>query len=412
MAQPNRVVVEEGRHSSRGASSAHRWRPCHGSNNLIDKLTAEGSIKKGSSWPAAEGTAAHLMVASCLEDGSDAIDMKDIEIEVADWLFIVDDEMIAGVQETLDWVRNRISKAKADGFEVKLYIEKGLSSFTDDDAFGTPDVIIHIIGDRLIIVDFKYGRGISVEPTSDQNYYYGYLAVENYLTSMDAVKVVESWIAQPRIPHPEGTIRRHITNAKDLIDWWFKELLPDMQATREKNAELVIGEHCRFCPAKGHCPALKNEVFEFPLGISPSHLDDIELGDILKKLAAIKAVQVTFESEALRRARGGDKIPGYKLVRKMGHREWKDAQPIKNPDTGEMVSISFVAAVLAEFGVDAYTDPKAKSPAQVEKLEGGSDFASLWAFKPDNGLTLAQNSDKRIEVRPNIERFRGVRQTP
>jgi hypothetical protein len=409
-AADNRVTVEEGRHSSRGASSSTRWRNCAGSNNLIDKLMAEGSIKKMTNRAAAEGTAAHLVVASCLEDGSDAIEMKDIEIEVGDWIFPVDNEMVAGVQETVDWVRNRISKAKADGFEVKLYIEKGLESFTDEDAYGTPDVVIHIIGDRLIVVDFKYGRGISVEPTSDQNYYYGYLGVENYLDDPDAVKVVESWIAQPRIPHPDGTIRRHITNAAELTTWWFNELLPDMLATREKDAELVIGEHCRFCPAKGHCPALKNEVFEFPMGISPSHLSDDELGDILKKLAAIKAVQTTFEAEALRRARGGDKIPGYKLVRKMGNREWKTQQAIRDPDTGEMEQIAFDDAVIAEFGVDAYTDPKIRSPAQIEKLPGGSNFASLWAFKPDNGLTLAKNDDKRMEVRPNIERFRGVRQ--
>ena len=256
----NRVVIEEGRHSNKGASSAHRWRNCYGSINLIEKLLKEGKIKSRTSRAAAEGSAAHLVLASCLEDGSDAIDMKDMEIEVSDWIFIVDDEMIEGVQDLLDWVRNRISRAKDEGFEVELHIERGLESITDDDAYGTSDVIIHIIGDRMIIVDFKYGRGVTVEPDSDQNYYYGYLGVENYLKSPDDVKVVESWIAQPRIPHPNGTIRRHITNARELTDWWFNSLLPDMEATRKPDAPLTIGEHCRFCPAKGHCPALKSEV--------------------------------------------------------------------------------------------------------------------------------------------------------
>lgn len=408
MAVDNRILVKEGRHSTRGASSATRWRNCAGSINLTEKLLAEDKIKNTTNPAAAEGTAAHLVLSTCLEDGDDAESMRDMVIEVAGWSFSVDDEMIAGVQECLDWVRDRISKAKSKGFEVNLYIERGLESFTDEDAFGTGDIIIHVINDRLIIVDFKYGRGISVEPDSDQNYYYSYLSVENYLDSLDDVKVVESWIAQPRIPHPNGTIRRHITSPKIVTDWWFQELLPDLMETRNPDAELVIGEHCRFCPNKGHCPALKAEVFEFPTTIDPSHLDDNELGEALGKLTALMQVKSVFEAEALRRARRGDKIPGKKLVRQKGNREWKEKQSIKGDD-GELVEVTLEDSILAEFGTEAYTDPKLKSPAQVEKLSGGNDFAAQWAFSPDKGLTLAAESDKRTEVRPNIERFYGTR---
>jgi hypothetical protein len=411
-ATADRIVVEEGRHSTRGASSSTRWRNCHGSINLTEKLLAEGKIKNITNRAAAEGTAAHLVLGACLEDGSDANEMHDVMIEVGDWTFVVDDEMVAGVQETLNWVRNRVSRAKVDGFEVTVYVERSLGSFTDDDVFGTPDVIIHIHDDRLIVVDFKYGRGISVEPTSDQNYYYGYLGVENYLSDPNEISVVESWIAQPRIPHPDGTIRRHITNAQELIDWWFNELLPDIAATRRPDAELVIGEHCRFCPNKGHCPALKNEVFEFPIGIDAIHLTNEQLGDILNKLKAIKAVEATFEAEGLRRARQGDKIPGFKLVRKMGNRVYKNEQPIRDPeDPDKMIIMKLEDAAITEFGMDAYTNPTLLSPAQIEKLPGGNEFARLWAYKPDNGLTLASVSDKRTEVRPNIERIRGVART-
>lgn len=409
----NRVTVERGVHSTRGASSSTRWLACPGSLNLTDKLVKANSIILGSGRAAAEGTAAHLVLATCLEDGSDAHEMADIEIEVDHWIFIVDEEMIAGVQETLDWVRNRIARAKKDGFEVKLYIEKGLSSFTDPDAFGTADIIIYIVGDRLIVVDFKYGQGVSVEPTSDQNAYYGYLAIENYIEDVADIKVVESWIAQPRIPHPDGTIRRHITNCEELTDWWMKILLPGIEETRNPDANLVIGEHCRFCPNKGHCPALKNETFEFPMGIDTGHLSDVELGSLLTKLDAIKALTPTLEAEALRRARQGDKIPGRKLVRMKSNRVFKDSMPLASEtDADEMIETSFNDAVLKDFGLDAYSDPKLKSPAQIEKLEGGKDFAAKWAYKPDAGLTLAAESDKRIEVRPNIETVRGrVRDT-
>ncbi len=404
----NRIIVEPGKHSSRGASSAHRWLNCAGSINLTEELARKGLINFGSSRPAAEGTAAHLVLSTCLEDGSDAHEMADMEIAVEDWVFVVDKEMVDGVQETLDWVRARIAMARKTGLEVKVYVEKGMASFTDPDAYGTGDVLIHIVGDRLIVVDFKYGKGVTVEPNSDQNAYYGYLGIENYIDDPASIKVVESYIAQPRIPHPEGTIRKHITNCEELTDWWMGTVIPGIEATRDPGAPLVIGEHCKWCPNKGNCPALKQETFEFPMGIEVSHLNDEELGAVLAKLEAILSLQPVMEAEALRRARSGDKIPGRKLVRKKANRKFKEVMALPDPDDADSrVEVKLEDAIMKTFGLEAYADPKMRSPNQLEDLDGGSEFTSKWAYTPDNGLTLAKSSDKRVEVRPNIERVRG-----
>lgn len=408
MTKGERIIVPEGRHSRRGASSSTRFIACPGSIQLTEKLIADGTIKPTTNRAAAEGTAAHLVHSSCLEDGTDAESMRGFEIEVADWVFVVDDEMIEGVQESIDWIRSRVSDAKAMGFEVDLYVEKSFTSFSDEDVYGTADVILHIIGWGLIVFDFKYGRGVTVEPVSDQNYYYSYLAAENLLPPDASDTIVESWISQPRIPHPEGTIRSHLTTVEEVTDWWYTTLLPSIVATREEEAELVLGEHCRFCPNKGHCPALKAEVFEFPMGIAPTHLTDTELGEVLQRLKAIDSVKSTFEQEALRRARNGDKLPGFKLVRKKANRAWKEKQAMKEANTGEMIQIEFEDAVIEEFGEEAYEPRKVRSPAQIEKLDGGKEFASTWAYKPDLGLTLAAESDKRPEVLSNMERLRGV----
>jgi hypothetical protein len=334
--------------------------------------------------------------------------MADFEIQVEDWVFIVDKEMIQGVQEALDWVRARIARAKKEGFEVKIYIEKGLTSFTDEDVYGTADILIHIVGDRLIVVDFKYGKGVTVEPTSVQNGYYGYLGVENYIEDPASIKVVESWIAQPRIPHPEGTIRRHITNTEELTEWWFDTVLPGIEATRDPGAPLVIGQHCKWCPNKGNCPALKNETFEFPMNIDVTHLNDEELGEVMDRLDAILVLQPVLEAEALRRARTGDRIPGRKLVRKKANRQFKEVMALPDPDDADkMIEVKLEDAIMAQFGLDAYAEPKMRSPNQLESLDGGSEFTAKWAYTPDAGLTLAKISDKRVEVRPNIERARG-----
>jgi hypothetical protein len=402
------IVVEEGRHSKRGASGSSRWLNCPGSINLADKLYDAGTIFPSSNRAAAEGTAAHLVLSSCMEDGTDAEDMRDMRIEVNNWTFVVEDEMIAGVQESLDWLRGRIAKAKAEGFEVEVYVERGMESFTDPEVYGTGDVIIHIVNDRLIIYDFKYGAGITVEPWSEQNSYYGYLAVENYVDDPDSLKVVESWIGQPRIPHANGTIRRHVTNVKELTDWWFGEVLPGIQATRDPHAHLVIGDWCKWCPAKDHCPALKKEGFEFPTGIDPDHVTDDELGDLLNKLDALANLKPSLEAEALRRARNGAKIRHRKLVRKLSRRQFRDTMTFPNPDNpDEPIVKDLKTAVTEQFGMDAYSDPELKTPPQLEKMEGGGEFVAKWAYTPDEGTTLAKASDRRPEILPNIQRVRG-----
>ena len=404
----NLIQIEPGQHKLTGPSSAERWLGCAGSINLTKKLIKAGLINPSSSRPAAEGTAAHLVLSTCLEDGSDAEEMRDFQLEVEDWIFIVDDEMVDGVQETLNWVRARIARAKSEGFEVELYIERWMTSILDEDAGGTGDILIHIIGDRLIVVDFKYGRGVSVEPTSDQNGCYGYLGVENFVIEVDGDMPVESWIAQPRIPHPDGTIRCHETTAQELIDWWLETVIPGIEATRDPNAPLVIGEHCRFCPNKGHCPALKNETFELPVGIDPLHLSDEELGEILVKLAAIKLLIPVMEAEALRRVRKGDKIPGKKLVRKRANRAFKTFLALPHPtNADETVEVKLEDAVRKAFGPDGFSTPDILSPKQMEGLDGGKQFVADWSYSPNNGLTLAGIKDKRKEVRPNIEQVRG-----
>jgi hypothetical protein len=46
-------------------------------------------------------------------------------------------------------------------------------------------------------------------------------------------------------------------------------------------------------------------------------------------------------------------------------------------------------------GANAYEKPTMRSPAQMEDLPGGKAMASLFAFKPDTGLTLAAEDDTR-----------------
>lgn len=381
-----KIKVDEVAHSRLGASGASRWMACPGSVKLAGKLYAEGEAA-GSGDEARRGTAAHEVAARCLKDGTEPFELADSVVEVEGRDYEVDQDMMESVQLYVDFVRKKLAQHADKG--ATLHVEEALSSMLDDQAFGTADAIIVVPGDRIIVVDFKNGRNICVEPTSPQLKYYGYLVCENAAryTSDTEFKVAELWIAQPRMPHPKGRLRQLVTSPKELTDWFTGTLIPAMEATRKEGAILNVGEHCRFCEASktNTCPAIRKETASFSLDVDPEHLTSHELGEALQKMEAIARAKANYEKVAYKRAMQGEVVTGYKIVRKMANRIFQDGVEERARET---------------FGDDAFTEPKLRTPAQIEKLDGGKSFVSKYAFSPDNGLTLAQLSDKREAVKP------------
>ena len=95
-------------------------------------------------------------------------------------------------------------------------------------------------------------------------------------------------------------------------------------------------------------------------------------------------------------------------IRDRSKRKFKDSMARPDPeDADAMIEVKLNDAITERFGLEAYGEPKLRSPNQLESLDGGREFTAEWAYSPDNGLTMAKDSDKRVEVRPNIERVRG-----
>lgn len=380
MSEAQTIEMEDVRHSHLGASGSWRWMNCAGSVNLIAKLPEE--LANRTNMAAAEGTAAHLVLAICAEEKKDAWEMMGVNVVVGTMNFTVDQEMADGVQLALDWISKKMELFAGQG--ARLYIEKSLESFLDKDAYGQADIVIYVPGDRILINDFKYGQGVVVEPDSNQNKYYGAICVEEF--DFTDEMVVELYITQPRIPHPKGLIRLHVTNADELTRWFAKTVIPAMKETRNKNAMLTIGSWCKFCPARECCPALKKEVFEFSMDIEPDYLTNDELGAVLRKKDAIIGYFSKLEWEAFKRARAGSEVPGCKLVRKTSVRVWKDKAR---------------EALIKQYGKDAYAPSVLLTAPAAEKAlkdRGGKKFVKQWAYKPDAGLTIAAVSDKREAV--------------
>jgi hypothetical protein len=110
-------------------------------------------------------------------------------------------------------------------------------------------------------------------------------------------------------------------------------------------------------------------------------LDDYELGREYVLAPMVKMYIRAIEEQTLTRALDGRVLPGVKLVKKRADRVWKD---------GALVPFS------EKFGALAMTAPAMKSPAQMEKIgDAAKTLVAEWAFVPDNGFTVALDTDRR-----------------
>lgn len=396
-----KIKVPDVKHSKRGASGADRWLNCPGSVNLTEKYYANKGwsaeqIQRSASWAADEGTAAHTIMALCLENDVDSWEYGGAIVVVGEREFEVDPEMVEGVQICIDLVRKLVEEYAEQG--ARVYVEKGLQSAFDEDGYGTPDILILVPGVKLIIIDFKYGRGIVVEPDSAQTRYYGALGLENLEGEASNLEDVDLWICQPRIWHRNGKCRRFSTKRTDIEKWFHGTVLPGMQATRDPDAHLEVGSWCRFCPARDICPAVQKDLSKLDPDLDPTYLTGDELGALLAKKTVFLKLFEGLEKEAFKRLRTGDSVDGKKLVRKKANRVFRDKITKEDPTTHKQIEVTFEEAAKEQFGDKAYVPPKFKSPAQMERLTKGKAFVQRWAYTPDAGYTVADDTDAREAV--------------
>jgi hypothetical protein len=377
------VKIEEIAHSQLGASGSGRWMKCPGSPNLTNKLGSKADHSSGRA--AAEGTVAHEVLSESMLKGVEPWEYAGLKMESGGWEFEVDQEMLDGVSLFFNFVKG--IEAEHGTEDHTTLIEVSMSFPDHENMFGTVDYGLLVPKRKIVISDLKYGININVEPTSSQLWYYACLILLNAAATdlPDDLKdmEIELYIVQPRQPHHAGPIRKHIMNGQELMDWYNDVLIPAAKATEDPNAPLVVGEHCRFCPNKDHCPAIHADAQAINTDVDPVYLDDDELDEMLGKKVAFDKYFEKLGEVMYARALKGRKFNSMKLVKKKATRCLKDKAE---------------AFFKEKYGADAYTTPVLKSAAQLEKLPDGKKFVARFAYTPDTGLTMASRTDKRPEI--------------
>ncbi len=385
-------------HSPLGASSAERWMACPASVSLSAGHQDEESDH------AALGTAAHTLAAYCLTKdvepwrligqyvAEDKIDGAEDKIDGAEGKHLIDKEMADAVSEYVAFIGAEFP----DRNQGNSWVERKFHCPSIHKYFyGTSDFTA-IVGRKATVVDYKHGAGIVVDAVENPQLMYYAAGVLEDLNAWDSVDEIELVIVQPRAFHYDGPIRSWTISTAELVAWLEDKLVPAMDRALVSR-DTKSGEHCRFCPARfGACPQIVSDVDEMEElmktigkdgGGAPKLTGEqlarfLDLGEVFKivRTAALKTATV--------RVQNGHKVPGWKLSKARSNREFKEGAE---------------AAAKKEFGDDAYSQPKLKSPAEFDKLPKGKDFTARWAFKPDAGETLVPEDDARPAVNKDVK---------
>lgn len=368
-------------HSPLGGSVAPRLLACLGSPRM-----AQG-VEDPESEHAALGTAAHKLGELCLTTGAEPWEY--IGQVLPGTNITCDKDMADAVQVYTGFARS----VRNDANQSNRWVERSFRCRSLHPLYySTADLVDYYeLRRHLDVTDYKHGAGVVVEAVDNaQCMYYGAGVLED-LQLWDKVDTITLRIVQPRGFHFEGPIREHTMHVDELHDWLHEVMLPAMRAAEQPDAPLKVGEHCRFCPARrAACPAMMGAMKEFgEMTERINHaggagdLTNAEVGRYLDLLTLAKIAGKAANETAFNRLQAGQNVPGYKLGNARSNREWKEEAE---------------AALKKKFGAKAYTEPKLKSPAEVDKLPEGKALTERLAYKPDAGLTVIPEKDPRPAV--------------
>lgn len=377
-----------GKHALLGASGAARWLACTPSARL------EETLPEKTSEYAEEGRLAHEIAELKLRKafvepmGVRAFNNRLKKFKAHE---LYQEEMLKHTDTYLEYVQELVH-----GFDSPPYIavEKRVDySEYVPEGFGTADCII-IGGSTMYVIDFKYGKGVSVSAENNPQmmlYALGAYEAYNFLYPIETVKMA---IVQPRL----NDISEFEISINDLLYWATNTVMGAAEKAWTGKGEFVPGEHCRFCRAKSLCRArsefnLELEKYE---GMKPPLISNDEVGKILAVAQDLAKWVKDLEEYALAECLAGNEIPGWKAVEGRSIRQFTDQEQAFN--------------VLVQHGIEEAMlyERKPITLSATEKLVGKKKFNELLASfvdKPPGKPALVPESDKREPIKPNLEQI-------
>ena len=353
-----------------GGSTAKRVINCPGSVALVQKMPP-----KPSSEHADRGTLLHNTMEEILVSG-DAPE-KFLGARYKDQLLTQEliEEKIKPAMEALD----AIDPDQTMEYEVETRV--GFGDLLPG-VFGSTDLIGRI-GNRAIVLDWKFGDGVMVDVEENpQLMFYAAAAMrtKEAAWAFEGATEIEMVIVQP----PE--VRRWVTTPERIAKFEL-ELVQAVHAAQKPDAQLTVGDHCRWCAAKPICPKMTGAV-DRALKVQIDNLPAAQISTYLKNADMLEEWIKDLRSLALQMLESGAKLPEYKLVAKRAIRSWSDEEKAK---------VALFAYGLTESEV---METSVVSPAKAEKAlkKRKLGLPEDLVVAISSGNTLASADDPRPEV--------------
>ena len=353
-----------------GGSTAKRVMNCPGSVALV-KLAPPSP----SSTYADKGTLLHNLIAEILDTDTDPVSLIGTNYEGQ----ILDQEMIdEKLQPALDLL-DKLDPDKAMALAVETRV--GFGDYLPG-AFGSCDVLGRM-GDVAYVIDWKFGDGIAVDATeNEQLMYYAAAAMRTPEAAwvFKGATVIECVIIQPPV------IRRWTTTPA-RIKQFEKDLKRAVKVASLPDAALKPGSHCKFCPAKPTCPAMTGAV-DRALRVKLDAVDDEMLGKYASNAVLLQGWIDDLNALVQTKIEKGYKIPGWKMVAKRGTRKWAKEDDVVHWADGKGLEPREIY------------NTEIRSPAQMEKVlkKRKLTLPDELVVSVSSGDTLAPESDPRPAV--------------
>ena len=355
-----------------GGSTAKRVIACPGSVKLCQTMPP-----KPSSRYADEGTLCHNIVNAVLMDNRKPED------------FLGD--TLGDITVTEELLETKVRPAlraldEIDPLRDMTYECEAVVGFGDalPNVFGSADLLGRM-GDRAIVLDWKFGDGVDVEVEENpQAMFYAAAAMRTpsvqWVFYGEEVTEVECIIVQPTARTP---IKRWLTTP-DRIRGFEYQLFASVKEALGPDPSMATGDHCRWCAAKPVCPLL-NGAADRALAAQINALDAAGIGEMLTKADLLDQWIADLRALAFQMLEKGVAVPGYKLVPKRATRQWADPEQAQ--------------AALEGIGLDQteLMETKLLSPAQMEKVlkKRKLSMPADLIVAISSGNTLATEDDPR-----------------
>jgi hypothetical protein len=353
-----------------GGSTAKRVINCPGSVALVQKMPPKPSSKY-----ADEGTLLHNVMAELIMSEEPPEYYIGTRYEDQILTFELVEEKILPALRALDVIDPEHK------MEIEAETRVGFGDLLPG-VFGSTDLIGRL-GNRAIVLDWKFGDGVMVEVEENpQLMFYAAAAMRTPEAqwAFEGVTEIECVIVQP----PE--VRRWVTTPERIAKFEL-ELVQAVKQAEKPDAKLTVGDHCRWCAAKPICPKMTGAV-DRALKVQLDNLDAPKISAYLKNADMLEDWIKDLRALALQMLESGAKLPEYKLVAKRAIRSWSDEEKAK---------VALFAYGLTESEV---METSVVSPAKAEKAlkKRKIGLPEDLVVAISSGNTLASVDDPRPEV--------------